>query len=205
MKTSIYSLTVLAAVSVLHGAVIATQDFDSATDWEPSYNPAIGSFTSTNDTWDVVTSLSTLSVGDENFLGARDVKNDNNKSGKVTLTLLGIDTSAHGNISISFDYETIKFDASDNVVYAVVIDDVEQTTVPLMAGDGVSNVMSTKTIMIAGTPSKVGLKVTITQDGGSDYAGLDNFVLEGDLIAVPEPSTALLSGLALLGLVRRKR
>lgn len=204
MKTSIYSLMVLANVSLSHGAVIATQDFDLQTGWTPSYNPALASFSSANDTWDIVTSLSTLSVGGGNFLGARDIENGDNLNGEATIALLGINTSAHENVSISFDYETIGFDVGDNVVYAVVIDGVDQTPVTLVGGGGI-DAKSTETIMIAGTPSTVGLKVTITQDGGSDYAGLDNFVLEGDLIAVPEPSTALLSGLAFLGLVRRKR
>lgn len=208
MKFTKYALATLLSCNFLQGAVIATQDFDLSTGWTPIYSPELDSFSSVNDAWTIRSVINGFSVGSGDFLATRDIENNDNPSGSATIELGLVDTSNYENVSISFDYGTSGFDVGDNVVYTVVIDGVDQTPITLVEGSSVSGgvtVDSTESITIAGTPSTVGLKVTITQNGSSDYSGLDNFVLEGDLITVPEPSTALLSALGLLGLVRRKR
>jgi len=44
-----------------------------------------------------------------------------------------------------------------------------------------------------------------SNSSSDETISVDNLVISGDVAAVPEPSTALLGGLALLGLIRRRR
>ena len=198
-----FLLLLTGAISV-QAVTIVEQDFDTATSWTPTYSPDLDSFSATSDVWGLRTSLSSISVGSGQFLGAQDIENpDNPNNVFASVSFAPTNTSGFSDIGISFDYDVIGFDTGDDLIYEVIIDGVGQGQVILVDG-GVGGISAggTEIITIPDGSGEVGLVVTIDQNGASDFAGLDNFVLSG---TIPEPSSAILGGLGLLALVRRRR
>lgn len=72
----------------------------------------------------------------------------------------------------------------------------------LSNGFNIANISGTAGNLAAGTISNIGI-LAIDGDGSNDRLRLDNFIISGT--AIPEPSSALLGGLGLLALFRRRR
>ncbi|MEM1011363.1 MAG: hypothetical protein AAGI46_03975 [Planctomycetota bacterium] len=210
MHTKLLTAATLAALTTAgtaSAATIAEEDFDGNSTLGFTYSPALGSFSSSTDIWDSVSSLATISVGSGNFLGARDIENgDNPNVDFATATTASFDLSLFEATSFSFDYDIDGFDAGDSVSYTVTIDGVESAPVFLVTGlNGVGGVFGdgNEAVAIPDAASSFSFELNVTQNGGSDYAGFDNFVLAGTVI--PEPMAAGAAGLlGLVGLRRRR-
>ena len=163
-------------------AQVATQDFDASTSWAVTLNPPDGTFQSTADVWGVrdPASFSFVSVGSGNFLAARDVENPDNPNGTfVTGTFASQSVDPAASHVITFDYDIVGYDGGDRVSYEVVVDGVAGPSNNVFVGStAVKDASGTETISVPAGASTIGLIITVVQNGGSDYAGLDNFVLD---------------------------
>lgn len=166
---------------------IVSEDFEGAGSWNYTPNPV--AYTAGSDIWDVVTgtlvTISSQAPGTK-FWGVADLANSNggtalNAAG--TLTFPNENVSAFTGVTISFDYNVDGFHAGDDIFYELVVNGTGQGVTPLFTG-GTGGLSTpgwvTQTINVAGTPTTVGLIISVVQNG-SDYAGFDNFVLEGTL------------------------
>ena len=146
-------------------------------------------------------SLSTISVGSGLFLGARDVENPDNPNGTfVTADFAAVTldpTLAH---IISFDFDVIGFDAGDDVDYIVTIDGVPSPPVNLITGvnNGGTSDAGTEMFTVPAGATSVSLQLIVDQNGGSDYAGFDNFTVD-EVPAMPVTLTAFTAEAATSG------
>jgi hypothetical protein len=207
MKTNIGSLFLgflfLYAVPNFAQVSIVSEDFEGGGSWAYTPNPA--AFTVGSDVWDVVSnsigSINAQGPGTD-FWGVQDLANGNGGTSTGvagTLTFANQNVSTFNSLIITFDYQVVGFDTGDGITYELVLNGVGQGSTALFTG-GVGGLSTagwvTQTINVPGTPTTVGLIISVTQNGGSDYAGFDNFELEGTL-AGPclTPPTIQASGL----------
>jgi hypothetical protein len=159
---------------------IAIQDFDSGTPtW--NYTPYPNPYNVSNDIWDDVTSNNAPSGTTGAFWGIRDL--DNNNGGGAfehTLTLDGVDISGHNSVTVSFDYYTKAFDSGDYLKYEIFQgnsgSEVSQGKVTL---NNNTNAWTSVSINIPDVENSVYIKIIAYQNGGKDYAGIDNFKVIG--------------------------
>ncbi len=179
---SLFSLPLSAQLTIVN------ENFEGAGSWNYTPNPA--TFNVSGDVWAVVSgSLGSISAPapGSSFWGVQDLENPNGgtTSGVAgTLTFANENVASFTSIIIRFDYNVEGFDTGDKVEYELVVNGVGQGITALFTG-GVGGLSTagwqTQTINVSGTPTTVGLIVYVTQNGGSDYAGFDNFELEGVL------------------------
>jgi len=162
-------------------SVIAYQGFEQniSDSWATTFStPAC---TSGSDRWDYSTELNNInpSAGSQ-FWGITDLNGNCGSSSGESITFSDISVSNYTSISIKFDYEIIGFDNGDDLYYTIILDGISQSEIKLV--DGSSNYSTngylTQTLNIPDGTNSVGLEIRVTQNGG-DYAGLDNFILEG--------------------------
>ena len=167
------------------------------------------------------------------FFAAQDI-NDGGAAGvsPASLNFTGIDITNFENLSFSGlfaeddDSSNQDWDASDYLqvyatidsgtpflIFAIENDGTSFNAAPQidtdLDGDGdgaeITTAFTEYGAGIAGTGSTLDIEIRIALDSGDEDIAFDNITISGDAIMVPEPSTALLGSLALLGLVRRKR
>ena len=171
---------------------IAIQSFETAGDtWTPitfSTPPC----TNGSDRWDYSTSLSTITPSDQNqFWGIQDLNGNCGGSGFESISLPNVDVSSCSNVTFSFDYNAIGYDNGDDIMYELFYDGVSQGQVVVVNGAGNFSTGGwiTESVNIPPTVTNVSVIIYVKQNGGSDYAGIDNVLLEGDCVACPGLST----------------
>lgn len=169
--------------------VLAVEDFDGTTPvWVST--PDIAYFNAVNGTdyWgpsDGTTGGESDNIDynvSGNFLYVQDLENSNGGTADfATLNFATVDVTGKTNVTISFDYDVVGFDGGDDVEYVVTIDGVAQSTVALITGvnGGGTSAENTEVINIPDGSTSVGFLIRIRQNGGSDYAGFDNFEVKG--------------------------
>ena len=199
MKNTRFLYIVFIMFSLLnssYGETIKYQSFESGSDdW--SYTPSPATYEVGGDVWAIVTSsfhtFGTIPSESTHFWGMQDLANSNGGvAGGLwsTLTFASVDISGHSSVVVSFDYEVDGWDNGDDIKYQAYFDGSGQGEVLLV--DGASNLDQNGTVSInvtSGT-NAVYLVLTIKQNGGSDYGGLDNFKVTGTAAgAVNDPSS----------------
>ncbi len=156
------------------------QDFEGGgDDWNYTANPA--PYNVSNDTWDTVSSLGSISGAQSNtyFWGMHDLDNPNGGGPfRHTLSFDAIDVSAYADVVVSFYYYSDGFDGSDSLFYNVQYDD--GTNWPLTDDVELNKNTDAWTQVSVNVPSGtqyVRLQLSARQNGGSDYAGFDDVVL----------------------------
>lgn len=175
-----YALSLIAFLCfVLSGyGQIATQSFEATGDtWTPlSFStPAC---TNGADRWDYSTSLSSISPSDgSQFWGLADLNGDCGGTSWETITFPSYDVSVYTGVTITFDYNIIGFDTGDDLGYEIWEDGVRTANVDNL--DDNTSGWNTITDNVNDLTSSVYLILKARNNGGGDYAGFDNIVLNG--------------------------
>lgn len=183
-----------APFDVIQGiSYIAYQGFEQSGDtWNYSTNPPPYYVPgSSDDVWDVVSSLSAITpAAGDFFWGMQDLDNEiGGGNFWHTLDLDPVDISSYGGVDLSFQYYTIGFDslATDTLGYVIEYDNGTTWGDPVFL---ISNTLgwATVTIPIPNETNYVRLRLQARQNGGSDYAGWDDIKL---LATTANPPTKL--------------
>ena len=160
---------------------------------------------------------------DDNILTGQDLDGEG-ATLPITIAWTGIDISGETGLSFSGDFAEFfdapgDIDAGDQLFVEAQIDgggfltilefvpgSFTSTSGPTngffeLGAATLGNAAQTFTAPIAGTGSLLDLRLTVSVDSGDEDFGVDNFIVQ----SVPEPTTALLGGLGLLALLRRRR
>lgn len=158
---------------------LAFQSFEGGVgeNWTYTSTPVLGASVfpgSPSDQWEILSTITNnINATDgSSFVYGRDLKNNDNTGGTATLSFDNVNVLNETGVVLTFDYETIGFDSTDKIEYVLYLDDVAQA-VQNVTGSGTNT--GTASICIPDGTINVRLDVIITQNGGSDYFGLDNF------------------------------
>ncbi|PQJ32498.1 hypothetical protein BST92_11410 [Nonlabens arenilitoris] len=152
------------------------QDFDSSVNWNYTLSPS--AYNVSDDVWNIVNSMTSISTLNGNFWGMRDLNNSNGGGNFLhTLTFDDVDISGGTNVIFTFDYESQDLNAaSDRYGYELYYDGVGQGQQNICAGCD-TDLNGTITINIPNTVTTFGVVMYGRFDGGSDLAAFDNFRL----------------------------
>lgn len=178
-----FTLGLLMALPSQAQVVVATTNFDDLNQITGTYDPALESFSDSDDVWGIVSSLAGIDLTD-NFLGAQDVENDDNPRGNDVVATFGpVDVSAIGAGAFSFSYDIDGFDNGDDVFYTLTVDGLAQSEVALTATSG--TIDGTVSVPFDASAMSVTLEIRIDQNGGGDQAGFDDITV-AEIGAIPE-------------------
>lgn len=184
MKKLIFSVlsVFVATIAIQSQTILTSQSFESgpSTGWTYTTNPA--AFSVGSDIWDTVTTLTSVTsmpTDATRFWGIQDLANTNGGTAtgdSGTISFVSYTIPANTNVSVSFDYDVVGFDAGDDVDYEVFENGTSKGIVNLVVGaSGGTSSSGTESISITAGTDSVSIKLYVTQNGGSDYAGFDNF------------------------------
>ena len=175
---------------------IAIQSFEeTAVDtWGATFTPV--PCTNGSDRWDYSTSLSAItpSVGLQ-FWGVQDLNGNCGPAGFGTIALPDVDVSTCTGVSFSFDFYSIGYDTDDDIKYELFYDNVSQGEVLVVDGGTLNSSTGgweTETVIVPDVVNTVRVIISVRQNGGSDYSGIDNILLNGTCVncigVVAEPT-----------------
>ena len=136
------------------------------------------------DVWNIVNSLGSGTAeispsSGSQFFGFQDLNGDCGGSSFETLTFADTDISTFGDVTFQFDYNVFGFDSSDDIKYEMFYDNVSQGEVVVV--DGFSNFSTngweTEMVTIPAAVNLVSVIISVRQNGGGDYGGIDNVQL----------------------------
>jgi len=122
------------------------------------------------------------------FFGGQDLNNANGGGAFYhTITLDAIDLSDFTDMTLSFDYYTKGYDSSDYIKYEILLDNSSIFADNTANDDSVGGINLTKNNLswttintpIPNGTSFVRLRIKATQNGSSDFMGIDNIKLVG--------------------------
>ncbi|KAB1063937.1 T9SS type A sorting domain-containing protein [Salibacter halophilus] len=181
----------LIAINVSAQTVVSQQSFEGTTsdDWNYTVTPT--NFNGGGDIWDTVTTLpnvASMPTAGSYFWGVRDLNSPNGTTGFAEINFDTVHTSSISTGYIAFDYDIYQFDSGDDVQYEVFANGTSLGVDTII--DGFSNLSAVGTVNVAipSNTDSVRLKLYVKQNGGSDYAGFDNFRVMSGSIPTP-PST----------------
>ncbi len=139
--------------------------------------------TNGSDIWDYSTGISSIlpQTGSQMW-GVRDLNGSCGGSGFETITFSSVDVSSYEDVELKFSYKVFEYDNGDDIEYQVILDGIPQSSVLLV--DGSANISigwTEEVVSIPNSVNEVSIILRVKQDGGSDYAGFDDFILEGVL------------------------
>ncbi|MFK5889545.1 MAG: hypothetical protein QM486_02305, partial [Flavobacteriaceae bacterium] len=187
-KLYLLLFAIITVATVQAQTTLAAQDFESAASdtWSPTITPATYSVGS--DIWSTVTNVGTISAPQNasNFWGMQDLENPNGgTAGDNTLAFPNIDVSGKTSLLLTFYYYTDGFDSSDTFRVEYFFDDVSQGEVALNKNTDAWTLVSK--VVPDGT-TNFRFTILVKQNGGSDYGGLDNVVLQSGANTSPSMS-----------------
>ncbi|GGH77781.1 DUF5689 domain-containing protein [Phaeocystidibacter marisrubri] len=156
---------------------LVSQSFEGSDSWTYSISPA--TYNTSGDVWATVSSLSSISPSaGSSFWGIQDLNNPNGGGAFVhTMDFDVVDISGISNVYLEFDYSTIGFDGPDSIGYVIETNN-GTTWGPLSQLDkNTGGSWSTVSHKLPAGTQYVRLRILAAQDGGGDYAGIDNVQL----------------------------
>ncbi len=161
----------------------AIQSFEDSGDTWSSIAFSTPPCTNGADVWNYSASLGGITPNNgSKFWGVQDLNGNCGGTEFESITLPNVDVSSYSSNIFSFDYTVIGFDNGDDIKYELFYDNVSQGEILLIDGsDNFStNGWETESVNIPDTVDNVSVIISIKQNGGSDYAGIDNIKLCGE-------------------------
>jgi hypothetical protein len=128
----------------------------------------------------------------DDFLFVNDLARENDMEpgttvGEAAIVTFGpVTVTGLTGLLFSFDYDVVGFESSDLAVYELFIDGVGQGTVDLLNGaTGPRTFSGSADVIIPDNSGSVYLELRITQNGDSDQAGFDNFIVTSGNTGLP--------------------
>lgn len=174
---------ILSAFGVQAQTTIAENGFEGTPieNWSFTNNPAV--YNISGDVWDIVTSVGGTVSGPSqgtSFWGMRDLENPNGGGAfPHQLDFAPVDVSGYSNVEVTFDYITEGYDSSDSLVYYVEFDNGSTWTSSSITLNPSTQAWTPVVITVPGGSNFVRVRIEGVQNGGSDYAGVDNFKVTG--------------------------
>ncbi|MDO1501792.1 T9SS type A sorting domain-containing protein [Winogradskyella maritima] len=184
--------TILISVASFGQTTLAAQDFEGASGDTWTFIETPGTYNVSGDVWANVTSVGTITnpQNGTNFWGMQDLENTNGGGAfDHTLAFSNVNVSGQTNILLTFYFQTVGFDSTDTIRVEFFFDDVSQGEESMAKDTGGAWSLFSK-VVPDGT-SSVRFTILARQNGGSDYAGIDNILLESG--AVTDPSLSIIA------------
>jgi Secretion system C-terminal sorting domain len=167
---------------------LAAQDFEGAGTWTFTDTPAAYSEASDTDIWTISTDVGSIGAAQSgsSFWGIRDI--DNSGSGGAfdhTLAFPNVNVSIESDILITFYYYTDGYESSDYLRVEFFFDDVSQGQEELGKNTDAWTLYSK---VVPNGTNNVRLTLIARQNGGTDYGGFDNILLQSDANVAPSLS-----------------
>ncbi len=186
MKNIYFLLVAFMVTSLSFGqTTLKFQDFESgADDWTYTESPTTYSVGS--DVWAIVATLGgtvTAPQNGANFWGMRDLANANGGTATgvaSTLAFPNVDIAGQVGVEVSFQYITDAFDGTDSLQVEVFFDDASQGVTDLGKN---TDAWTGYSLSVPDAINNVRLTIIAIQNGGSDYAGVDNFKVQSGVAA----------------------
>lgn len=164
---------------------IVKQSFEASGDnWPYTINPA--AYQASGDIWDSVSSLSVISASaGTNFWGMQDLNNPNGGGNFAhTMDFAAASLAGLSNAKLKFDYYTIGYETADSLAYVVEFNNgTTWGTVTELNRD--TQAWTPIEVVIPGGSTHVRVRFYAKQNGGSDYAAIDNVRLDTTSAAPP--------------------
>jgi hypothetical protein len=188
-------LLTLCLTSVSFGqTTLAAQDFEGAGSDTWSYTESPATYDISSDLWGLTGSVGTIAAAHSGstFWGMRDLENSNGGGAfDHTLAFPNITVTGETNMLLTFYYYTDGFDAADYVQVEYFFDDVSQGVEELSKDTDAWTLVSK---VVPNGTTDVRFTIIASQNGGSDYAGVDNVLLQSG--ASVDPTLAINSPVA---------
>ncbi len=140
-----------------------------------------------NDVWDIVTSVGSISDAKEgtSFFGIRDLEGNCGTADGGTLVFDAVDITSYTDVTLSFAVNVVGYDTAngDTISYEVFHDGATQGSVELTTTNPFSTTgWEVVSVTVPDAVSSVSFTVYVKQNGGSDYAGIDEVQVNGTAI-----------------------
>jgi endonuclease I/chitodextrinase len=192
------SVTTLEATDIpATGDYIVFQGYENSSEDTWLYTQSPIACTDGTDIWDIVTSVGSITAPNTgtNFFGIQDLEGNCGTADGGTLVFNTVDISSYEDVTLSFSVNVDGFDVSngDIISYEIFYDAVSQGAVTFTidspySTDGWEQI----TQVIPNTVSNVALTLYVKQNGGSDYTGFDDVLLQGTSAAAGSADEGLL-------------
>ncbi len=184
-KLYVLLLTIFLSVTSYGQTTLGAQDFESAATDTWAYTESPATYTASGDIWSAVTSLGSINPqSGANFWGMQDLNNPNGGGAfDHTLSFPNISVAGQTDILLTFYYYTIGYDSTDTIRVEYFFDDVSQGEVALNKDTGGAWAFVSK--VVPNGTTNVRLTLLAFQNGGSDYAGFDNILLQSGVNTSP--------------------
>ncbi len=170
--------------------VVVQQGFENAAEDTWAFSPTPASYNASNDVWAAVNQVGNINALTGAFWGMRDLQNpisdpQSNGLPDHTITFDPIDISNYIDVTLSFNYNTTGFDTvnGDQVFYEIIYDadalNGNWQNADVVELNGNTGAWEEVTINIEDRYQNIAFRILARQDGGSDYAGVDNVLLQG--------------------------
>ena len=163
-----------------------SQGFESSGSWNYNIDPAVYNsegdpiVSGSEDVWNIIEGFTSPAINPTegtHFFGMQDLNNPIGGGNFAhSITFVPIDISAKDEMTLSFDYYTFEYDGPDELEYSVAFDN-GITWPAYVALDKNTGGWETVTINVPASANFVRLRIQATQDGGGDYAAIDNIIL----------------------------
>ena len=181
----------LFAITTNAQTTLAAQDFESSAGDTWSFTPTPAIYNTSGDVWDEVGSLGTISGPQSGaiFWGMQDLNNGNGGGDfDHLLEFPNVSVTGETNIVLTFHYYTDGFDSTDELRVEYFFDDVSQGVEAL---DKDTDAWTLYSKVVPDGTNNVRMTLIGYQNGGTDYAGFDNILLQSG--AVTDPSLSITS------------
>jgi hypothetical protein len=111
-----------------------------------------------------------------------------------SITFPAVDISSYSNVKLTFQYYTVEFDGSDELGYVVEYDNGTTWNDTILL-DKNTNAWTEVSINIPGGSNYIRLQLLAIQNGGNDYAGWDDIMLN-EITGVVDPSGLTAAGVS---------